>query len=49
MVKHQKSLDLRQKARTIIFYQNYRPYLVEVTGFEPVAPWSQTRCATKLR
>ena len=23
--------------------------LVEATGFEPAAPWSQTRCATKLR
>ena len=23
--------------------------VVGVTGFEPVAPWSQTRCATKLR
>lgn len=23
--------------------------LVGVTGFEPAAPWSQTKCATKLR
>ena len=23
--------------------------VVEATGFEPAAPWSQTRCATKLR
>ena len=23
--------------------------LVGVIGFEPTAPWSQTRCATKLR
>ncbi len=23
--------------------------MVGATGFEPAAPWSQTRCATKLR
>lgn len=23
--------------------------LVGATGFEPAAPWSQTKCATKLR
>ena len=23
--------------------------MVGVTGFEPATPWSQTRCATKLR
>ena len=23
--------------------------MVEVAGFEPAAPWSQTKCATKLR
>ena len=25
------------------------PTLVEATGFEPATPWSQTKCATKLR
>ena len=29
---------------------SYKPnFLVEVKGLEPPAPWSQTRCATKLR
>ena len=25
------------------------PAVVEATGFEPATPWSQTKCATKLR
>ena len=27
----------------------HHKFLVEVKGLEPPAPWSQTRCATKLR
>ena len=29
-----------------VSYQNHRAYLVEVTGFEPAASWSQTKRAT---
>ena len=30
----------------MVSYQNHRAYLVEVTGFEPAASWSQTKRAT---
>ena len=30
------------------WYHNFRSYLVEATGLEPAASWSQTKHSTKL-
>ena len=38
-----------QKKRTPAVLESFCVILVGATGFEPATPWSQTRCATKLR
>ena len=38
-----------QKKRTPAIQESFCDILVGATGFEPATPWSQTRCATKLR
>ena len=38
-----------QKKRTPAVLESVCVILVGATGFEPATPWSQTRCATKLR
>ena len=38
-----------QKKRTPAVLESFCVVLVGATGFEPATPWSQTRCATKLR
>ena len=40
---------LSQLSYTPIFLKFFKKFLVGMTGFEPAALWSQTRCATKLR
>ena len=37
---------IKAKNKDGYLYQNNRPYMVRVTGFEPAASWSQTKRAT---
>ena len=40
------SWSLSKKRRTPVLYQYQSPYVVGVTGFEPMASWSRTKHAT---
>ena len=52
--EYDKLIDIGEKTHKTLentaFTHVFKGFMmVGATGFEPAAPWSQTRCATKLR
>ena len=49
MLKNTLFAGIKAKNKDSYLYQNNRPYMVGVSGFEPEASWTRTKRDTKLR